>query len=166
MRNKVRIKLSLLIIVLCLLIGILSGCINNQKKEIQTMQRRIINPWTWQDNFGFVQSNEITNANRMLFTAGIVSVDKDGNLLYPGDMEKQINQIFNNLETILAQADFQLSDVVRFTYYTTNVQDFSESTILLDRLKKENCKPATSLIGVASLFHPDCVVEIEAVVAD
>jgi enamine deaminase RidA (YjgF/YER057c/UK114 family) len=139
----------------------------NQNGEISIMKKRIINPWTWQDKFGFVQANEITDARRTLFTAGIVSVDGEGNLLHPGDMEKQINQIVDNLVVILEQANFELSDVVRFTYYTTDVEDFGKAAhVLIGRLEKAGCKPATSLIGVDSLFHPDCVVEIEATVVD
>lgn len=131
------------------------------------MERRVINPWTWQDRFGFVQANEVTDAKRTMFTAGIVSVDGDGNLLHPGDMEKQIDQVLDNMETVIREAGFQLSDVVRFTYYTTNVEAFSNAGhILGKRLAEAACRPATSLIGVASLFHPDCVVEIEAVVSD
>lgn len=139
--------------------------IPNVKQSI--LKKRSINPWAWQDKFGFVQANEITNARRMLFTAGIVSVDGEGSLLHPGDMEKQIRQIVDNLEEILEQANFKLSDVVRFTYYTTDVEDFGKAAhVLFGRLEKAGCKLATSLIGVDSLFHPDCVVEIEATVVD
>ncbi len=129
------------------------------------MTKKIINPWTWQDKFGFVQANEITNAQRMLFCAGIVSVDENGNLLHVGNMEKQISQIVDNIETILQQADLKLSDIVRITYYTTDVKAFSEAyPVLISRFEKENCKPATTLLGVAALFHPDCLVEFEATV--
>ncbi len=127
------------------------------------MTKKIINPWSWQDQFGFVQANEITGAQRTLFCAGQASMDDDGNLLYAGDMAKQINQAINNLETVLRQAEAQLSDVVRLTYYTTDVPAFiGASQILADRLKKGGCKPASTLLGVVALFHPDCVVEIEA----
>jgi enamine deaminase RidA (YjgF/YER057c/UK114 family) len=129
------------------------------------MTRKIINPWTWQDKFGFVQANEINGVQKMLFCAGQVSVDKDGNLIHPGDMKGQINQIFNNIETILKQAEMQLHDIARITYFTTDVSKFTEpqtAQVLLARLEKGSCKPATSLIGVASLFHPDCVIELEA----
>ncbi len=170
-RNIMKMKYFLLFALFCLLFTSQIGCRNsqytNQKKEIATMKKRIINPWTWQDKFGFVQANEIADAKRMLFTAGIVSVDGEGNLLHEGDMEKQIHQIIDNLESILEQANFELSDVVRFTYYTTDVQAFGKAAhILIDQLAKAGCKPATSLIGVNSLFHPDCVVEIEATVVD
>jgi hypothetical protein len=48
---------------------------------------------------------------------GIVSVDGDGNLLHPGDMEKQVNQIFDNMETLVTQANFKLSDMDRDSFY-------------------------------------------------
>ena len=91
------------------------------------MKRRIINPWTWQDEYGFVQANEVADTKRTLYTAGIVSVDADGNLEHPGNMEKQINLVLDNVEQLLEQADFQLKDVVRFTYYTTDVQEFTKA---------------------------------------
>jgi len=155
-------------VLMCLLFLGVSGCQHtNQNKGDNIMNKRIINPWTWQDQFGFVQANEITGGQRMLFTAGIVSVDGEGNLLHEGDMEKQINQIIKNMETILEQSNFKLSDVVTFTYYTTDIQAFVEaSPLLIAHLNKANCKPATSLIGVNSLFHPDCVVEITATLVD
>lgn len=159
-------RCALITILICLLFVVLIGCQHSkQNVEVTSVKRRIINPWTWQNNYGFVQANEMTNAHRVLFTAGIVSVDEDGNLLYPGDMEKQMDQILNNMEIVLEHGDFQLSDVVRFTYFTTDVQAFTRAAprVLIKRLHKAGCKPATSLIGVDSLFHPDCVVEIEAI---
>ncbi len=164
-------RVSLLTVLLCFLFVSIAGCGDsqqaNQKNEITAIKKRIINPWTWQDKFGFVQANEVTDARRTLYTAGIVSVDGDGNLLHKGNMEKQINQIIDNLETLVNQANFKLSDVVRFTYYTTDVQAFIEAgPVLVGRLEKAGCKPATSLIGVNSLYHPDCIVEIAATVVD
>ena len=129
------------------------------------MSKKIINPWTWQDKFGFVQANQISEIQKMLFCAGQVSVDQSGNFIHAGDMKGQINQIFDNLETILQQAEMRLQDITRITYYTTNVSRFVEAEtaqVLLNRLEKGHCRPATSLIGVASLFHPDCVIELEA----
>ncbi len=131
------------------------------------MEKRVINPCTWQDNYGFVQANEITNPRRILVTAGQVSVDKNGALLHPGDMKKQLEQVLDNIELILKEGDFKLEDVIRFTYFTTDVAAFSTAAPekLIPRLSEANCKPATSLIGVNELFHPECVVEIEATVA-
>lgn len=127
------------------------------------MQRNIVNPWSWQDAYGFVQANAVVAARRTLYTAGVVSVDPNGQLLYPDDMARQIGQIMDNLETLFNAADFCLSDVVRLTYYTTDVKAFAEAgPVLMGRLKASGCQPATTLLGVAALFHPACVVEISA----
>ncbi|MGI5901116.1 MAG: RidA family protein [Desulfitobacteriia bacterium] len=127
------------------------------------MDRKIVNPWTWQEKLDFVHANDVTGAQRVIYIAGQVSCDEDGNPLYPGDLEAQINKAFDNLETILKQAGAQLSDVVRLNYYTTDVPGFhSAGPVVGKRLKQGNCKPVSTLLGVASLAHPDYLIEIEA----
>lgn len=129
------------------------------------MIKKIVNPWGWQDQFSFVQANDITGAQRILFCAGQVSVDSYGNPIHAADMAAQINQAFDNLEIVLHQAGTQLSNVVRLNYYTTDIVAFSEAgRVLGERLSKAGCRPASKLLGVHSLFHPDIVVEIEATV--
>jgi enamine deaminase RidA (YjgF/YER057c/UK114 family) len=129
------------------------------------MEKKIVNPWTWQDKFGFVQANDIIGAKRHVFCSGQVSVDNEGNPIHAGDMAAQIHQIFDNLEAVLHQAGVQLSDVVRLTYYTTDIEAFLQAGAALgERLGKGGCKPASTLLGVSSLFHPDIVIEIEATV--
>jgi enamine deaminase RidA (YjgF/YER057c/UK114 family) len=127
------------------------------------MQREIVNPWTWQDQFGFVQANKVSGAREILFCAGLVPVDPDGNLLHAGDMEAQLGLVLDNLQTLLDQAGVPLANVVKMAYYTTDIPGFmAASGVLMQRLQEGNCRPATSLLGMASLFHPDCLVEIEA----
>ena len=127
------------------------------------MERRVVNPWTWQDAFGFVQANEISGAKRTLLCAGQTSVDAHGAPLHAGDMAAQVDQALANLETVLREAGFSLSDVVRLNYYTTNVDQFVAAAATGGRrLAQAGCRPASTLLGVARLFHPDILVEIEA----
>ena len=91
------------------------------------MERRILNPWSWQDNFGFVQANEVRGAQRILICSGQVSIDAEGRVAYPGDMHAQTRQALDNLETVLHQAGLKLADVVRLNYYTTDVDRFLEA---------------------------------------
>jgi enamine deaminase RidA (YjgF/YER057c/UK114 family) len=127
------------------------------------MERRIINPWKWQEALGFVQSTEVAGAERTLIVSGQTSVDADGTPLHAGDMAAQITQAVENLETVLREAGYQLSDVVRLNYYTTDVDAFVASGADgLKRLASAGCHPASTLLGVSRLFHPDIVVEIEA----
>src|SRR4029453_14054037 len=156
------------------------------------MERRGINPWTWQDAFGFVQANEVSGAKRTVICSGQTSVDASGAPQHPGDMAAQTRQALDNLETVLRQAGLQLSDVMRLTYYTTDVDRFVEAAPTglrrvagaggrpgaapapdrdrfveaaptgLRRLAEAGCRPASTLLGVARLFHPAILVEIEA----
>jgi enamine deaminase RidA (YjgF/YER057c/UK114 family) len=130
---------------------------------VRAMEKRIVNPWKWQDAFGFVQANEVAGAKRTLVCSGQTSVDADGAPLHVGDMAAQIKQALANVETVLTAAGFQLSDVVRLNYYTTDVDRFSHAAAAgLGRLVEAGCRPAATLLGVARLFHPDILVELEA----
>jgi enamine deaminase RidA (YjgF/YER057c/UK114 family) len=124
---------------------------------------RVINPWTWQDTFGFAQANEVTDAQRLLVCAGQASVDGDGKPLHPGDVRAQLAQALDNLETVLAKAGLALSDVVRLNYYTTDVDGlFAAWEVVSSRLSAAGCRPASTLLGVARLAFPELLVEIEA----
>ena len=127
------------------------------------MERRIINPWGWQDEYGFVQANEVSDAQRVLYCAGQVSVDAEGNPLHPGDMRAQIAQTLDNLQTVLETAGFEMSDVARLNFYTTDVDGTMEAwSLIKDRLARTGCRQASTLLGVARLYHPDILIEIEA----
>ena len=127
------------------------------------MDRKVINPWTWQDQFGFVQANEVSGVQRTLICSGQTSVDADGNAVYAGDMVGQVNQALDNLETVLREAGFKISDVMRLNYYTTDVDGFFEAAEVVGRrLGESGCRAASTLLGVTRLAYPELLVEIEA----
>ena len=127
------------------------------------MERKVINPWKWQDQYGFVQANEVTGAQRVLYCSGQVSVDAEGAPLHPGDMRAQITQALTNVDSVLSAAGFKMSDVVRLNFYTTDVDRILEVWPLIrDRLAQAGCRQASTLLGVARLYHPEILVEIEA----
>src|SRR5205807_676266 len=75
-----------------------------------SMERRVVNPWTWQDRLGFVQATEVTQAERVLYCAGQTSVDGDGRPVHADDLESQVGQALDNLETVLREAGYELAD--------------------------------------------------------
>jgi enamine deaminase RidA (YjgF/YER057c/UK114 family) len=127
------------------------------------VERQVINPWTWQDQFGYVQANAISDGNRVIHCAGQASVDNDGNPMHEDDMAGQLNQSLNNLETVLEQAGATLSDVVRLNYYVMDVEAFFRAMETIGpRLGQANCRPASTLLRVAGLALSPLLVEIEA----
>lgn len=128
------------------------------------MERRTVNPWEWQDAFGFVQGNVVEGAPRTLYCAGQVPVDPSGRPMHAGNMAGQIKLALDNLESVLTEAGAALSDVVQTTYYTTDMAAFGEAgAVLGECLADGACRPASTLVGVASLFHPDILFEVQAV---
>ncbi len=127
------------------------------------MERRIINPWTWQEQFGFNHGHEVTGAERTLYLAGQVSLDDDGNLVHDGDMAGQINKSIDNIEAVLAAADMTLADVVRLNIYTTDVDLLLENAAVLGRLVEAGSKYTSTLLGVTRLAFPQLLVELEVI---
>lgn len=81
----------------------------------------------------------------------------------PGDMRRQLLAAVDALENTLRHSGYELSDVVRLTYYTTDVSAFLGAHRALGaRLAARNCQPASALHGVARLGAPESLVEIEA----
>jgi enamine deaminase RidA (YjgF/YER057c/UK114 family) len=130
------------------------------------MERKIVNPWAWQDKIGFVQANALEGPSRVVLCAGQTSVDAEGNPVHAGDFRAQTALALDNLETVLGQAGFGLGDVVRLNYYVTDIQAFfGAGDVLRERFQAAGCRPASSLLGVAALEFPELMIEIEATAA-
>ena len=127
------------------------------------MKKQIINPWKWQDEIGFVQALKVKNPQDWLICAGQTAVNAEGVPQHVGDMHGQIHFALSNLETILASANMELKDVVRLSYYTTDIIAFHKANdSLKDRLKDAGCFPTATLLEVSSLAFPELLVEMEA----
>jgi enamine deaminase RidA (YjgF/YER057c/UK114 family) len=127
------------------------------------MELKKVNPWTWQDNFGFSQGIEVSGSSRVLYCAGQTSVDENGTPVHEGDMTAQVSQALDNLETVLEKAGMNLSNVVRMNIYTTDVEGiFPALPVWAGRLSAAGSQPSSTLLGVAKLAFPELMVELEA----
>jgi enamine deaminase RidA (YjgF/YER057c/UK114 family) len=127
------------------------------------MAAEVVNPWTWQDQYGFVHGNVVAGGARTLYVAGQASTDDEGNPVHAGDMIAQVSRSIDNVERVLQQAGMTLADVVRLNIFTTDVDAFfGAHPSLVERFDAAGCKPASTLLGVARLAFPEMLVELEA----
>ena len=84
------------------------------------MQREVINPWQWQEQYGFVQGNKVVDASTVLYIAGQIAADEHGRCLHAGSMEKQLEQVIVNIEAVLSGAGMDFTHVVRLNVYTVD----------------------------------------------
>jgi 2-iminobutanoate/2-iminopropanoate deaminase len=128
------------------------------------MTREAINPWTWQDQWGFTQAVKVSSPKSIIFLAGQVGVDDEGKFNHEGDFEGEVRLMFKNMERVLQESGASLQDIVRLTVFIKEMDKIWDFT----RIKKEifgDQVPAQSAIGVATLAEPWLTLEVEATAA-
>jgi 2-iminobutanoate/2-iminopropanoate deaminase len=96
-----------------------------------------------------------------VYVSGLVSRDKQGNVIGKGDMAAQIRQVGENLRLSLEAAGASLKDLVRTCTYVTDIDEFFRHVDTRQKYFGE-ALPTSSTIGVSRLSHPDFMVEVEA----
>ena len=127
------------------------------------MEKRQINPWTWQERFGFAQAWRVDGAQSIVFAAGQTGVSADGEVLAVGDLEGQTRLAFENLRTVLQDAGASFDDVVKVTLYLTDISRIRDAARVRDEFIDTARPPASTAIGVAALALPDLMIEVDAI---
>lgn len=103
----------------------------------------------------------VAKAGNTLYIAGQIANDIDGNLVGPGDIERQARQVFTNLKNILEEAGGNLSDIVKMTTFLTHYDFIKAYRKVRSERLTEPCPPNTLLI-IESLALPEFMIEVEA----
>ena len=106
----------------------------------------------------------IATGSRLVFVAGQVAEDGHGNLVGPGDLAMQARQAFGNVGRALAGARARPDQVAKITIFVVDLRHDHLPAIEAGRVMLfGNHKPVDALIGVKTLAHPGCLIEIEAI---
>lgn len=127
------------------------------------MEKRVINPWTWQDDRHYVQGVEVSNVTSTLYCAGQAAVLEDGTSS-SDDMKTQLTIATGNLEKVIAEAGYELKNIVRLNVYTTAHDEFfSAFDQFGEWISKHGIRQAATFFEVKSLYET-LKVELEATV--
>lgn len=125
------------------------------------MEKRVINPWQWQDERSYVQAVEVKNVTSTLYCAGQAAVHADGQSSN-ADMKTQLLLAIANLERVITEAGYECKDIVRLNILTTSSTEFFECfDIFQDWIAKHGIKQATTCYEVKVLFET-LKIELEA----
>jgi len=109
----------------------------------------------------YSHSVSVEGAQKLIFCAGQVAGDDDGNILGPEDFEAQGKLVMKNLVRVLAEAGAQLTDVVKLTSYVCSPHDVKRVRALVKEHFSEK-PPANTICVLRGLAHPDYLLEIDA----
>jgi reactive intermediate/imine deaminase len=101
-------------------------------------------------------------AGRSLYVSGQVAFDADGNVVGRADVVEQTRQVFRNMKRVLDAAGASPADVVKVTVYLLDVADRARINPVRREFFGEH-RPASTLVEIGALVHPDLLVEIDAV---
>ena len=112
----------------------------------------------WEPIVGYSRAVRMGN---QVFVTGTTATDTQGNIVGVGDPAAQTAQAIENIRAALRKAGADLEDVVRTRMFVTDIGQWEE-------IGKAHAKyfskilPATTMVEISRLIHPDMLVEIEA----
>ena len=106
--------------------------------------------------------NQAVISNGFVFTAGQIAINPDTGKLVEGSFKDRVDQVFKNLSAILERADTNLSNVVKFTVFLTDMSYYGDVNEVFNSWLDEGNAPARSLVAVKGL-PADTDVEIECI---
>ena len=108
----------------------------------------------------------VTRGGNTLRMSGYPAIGRDG-IIGKGDMRVQTLQALDYVKRTVEAAGATWDDIVHMTFFFTDREKWHRDAIparveFFERHSKSGELPCITSIGVASLMHPDMLIEIEA----
>ena len=105
--------------------------------------------------------SQVVRKGNIVTTAGMIPLDRDGNLVGEGDIRAQTRQTLENLKAALEAADASLQDVIKTTIFLSDFANYKGMNEIYNDYFREH-PPARATVG-AEVVLPTLLVEIDAI---
>ncbi len=129
------------------------------------MGRQIINPPGLPRPRGF-NHGVLTTGGQLLFLAGQDASDMNGEIVAPGDLVAQFDQVLQNLAAVVEAAGGSAQDIVKLNIFVRDREDYRSHLKQLGaafRRRFGDYYPAIALFEVSGFFQADALIEIEGI---
>lgn len=127
------------------------------------MGKTIINPPILARHRGF-SHGILVSGGQLLFLAGQTGSNAEGNILAPGDLVAQYEQVLRNLKAVVEAAGGKMQDIVKINIFVRNRDDYLAHLKPLGQMHRSffgNYYPATALFEISRFFQDEALIEIE-----
>lgn len=129
------------------------------------MKRDILNPPSLARPSGF-SHGILTSGGQLLFLAGQTASDAAGQIVAPGDLVAQYEQILQNLQTVIEAAGGTMQDIVKLTIFVADRDAYRAQLKSLGKVHRAYFGahyPATALLEISRFFQDEALIEIEGI---
>ncbi len=128
------------------------------------MQKTFLNPQSLHKPFStYSHGIKVDGAQQIIFCAGQVSGDKDGNIIGKDDFWIQGHQVMANLRDVLAEGGATFADIVKATIFVVGQEYAQPGRDLCGEYFDKDNPPANTLVVCQALADPDFLVEVQAI---
>lgn len=120
--------------------------------------QRVYSGAPWEKHVGYCRA---LKAGNLIFVTGTAAVEPDGSVHAPGDGYQQTLRCLEIIRAALAELGSGMDRVTRTRMFVTDVDRWKE----FGRAHAEVFgahPPATTMVEIRRLIHPDMLIEIEA----
>jgi enamine deaminase RidA (YjgF/YER057c/UK114 family) len=110
----------------------------------------------------YSQGVKVTGAQTVLFLAGQVAYDKDGGVLHRGDFRGQAREAFRAIKALVEAGGGRMDSIVKINTYVTDIRYRADLVPVREEYFGKK-GPASTLVQVSALAHPDWLIEVEAI---
>ena len=124
-----------------------------------------IEPYAAKSEFdppGYAQGIKVTGAQTILFLSGQVAYDSQGSCAHPGDFKAQARGVLQALKAQVEAGGGTLRDIVKINTYVTDLRHRPVYAEVREEFFGKKL-PASTMVGVTALAHPDFLIEVEAI---
>jgi enamine deaminase RidA (YjgF/YER057c/UK114 family) len=95
----------------------------------------------------------------LVFVSGCLPVDEEENLVEgPGALDAALGMVGRRLGSV----GLGLDDVVKLTYYVTDIAFVPQILAVRDEFIDTSRPPASTVVQIAALYRPDLLLEVDA----
>ena len=110
----------------------------------------------------YCQAIKVTGAQSILFLSGQVAYDKSGGVLHAGNFKAQAREAFRALLAHVKAAGGTAESIVKVNTYLTDIRYRADLPSIREAIFGKKL-PASTLVAVPALAHPDWLIEVEAI---
>ncbi len=127
-------------------------------QELQLSFQRVFSGAPWETTVGYCRA---LRADDRIFVTGTAPVNPDGTVHAPGDGFAQSERCLQIVKEALEGLGAGLADVTRTRMFVTDIERWEEYGRAHAKAFAGH-PPATTMVEVRRLIHPDMLIEIEA----